>query len=214
MVVRVCKEMDEYYHYGGPPGSAGYWASYKDELVFPDLSRPARSPTRRRSAFMHHEAFHQYIYYALLKHNPPVWFNEGYAEYFFTRGVRRGSKLKFMKRHPMRYGTVKSALGAGKLIPLKDFMKLTHRQYMQQATLCYAQGWAFATWLKNDHEERALPADPRHLLQGDAERLPRARVGRRGDGLREGIRRHRLGRDERGLREGPEDQARSLIARV
>ena len=42
MVVRVCKEMDEYYHYGAPRGSAGYWFSADDELVFPDLSQSTR----------------------------------------------------------------------------------------------------------------------------------------------------------------------------
>jgi len=147
MVVRVCKEMDEYYHYGGPRGSAGYWASFHDELVFPDLSR-SKKPDEQTIGVLNHEAFHQYVYYALLKHNPPVWFNEGYAEYFFCVNSTRKT-LKFEKRHQMRYSVIKSALGMGKLIPTKEFIKLSHGQYMQRASLCYAQGWAFATWLKN-----------------------------------------------------------------
>lgn len=147
MVVRVCKEMDEYHHYGGPPGSAGYWASFRDELVFPDLSS-GKKPDDTTIGVLHHEGFHQYINYALLKHDPPIWFNEGFAEYFFCVQPR-GDRMAFEKRHPMRYSTVKSSLGTGDLIPLRDFVKLSHMQYMQRAQLCYSQGWAFATWLKN-----------------------------------------------------------------
>jgi hypothetical protein len=147
MIVRVCKEMDEYYHYGAPRGSAGYWSSGDDELVFPDLSQ-SKKPDPMTIGVMHHEAFHQYIHYALLENNLPIWFNEGFAEYFYcVEG--KGKKLKFNERHGMRYGVVKSALGEGKLIPLKDFIKMNQRQYYSQASLCYAQGWAFATWMKN-----------------------------------------------------------------
>ena len=149
MVVRVCKEMDEYYHYGAPRGSAGYWASHDDELVFPDLAQSSK-PDKNTLGVLHHEGFHQYIYYSLLKHNPPVWFNEGFAEYFFCVDFKSwGEKLKFDPRHPMRHSTVKNALGTGQLIPIKDFIKMTQGEYYAKAQLCYSQGWAFATWLKN-----------------------------------------------------------------
>ncbi|MEW6490815.1 MAG: hypothetical protein AB1578_23250 [Thermodesulfobacteriota bacterium] len=147
MVARVCKEMDEYHHYGGPQGSAGYWASAKDELVFPDLSA-SKKPDETTVGVLQHEGFHQYINYALLKHDPPVWFNEGFAEYFFTVEPK-GKRMGFMDHHPERYSVVKNALGTGSLIPLKEFINLSHAQYMQKASLCYAQGWAVATWLTN-----------------------------------------------------------------
>jgi hypothetical protein len=165
MVVRVCKEMDEYYHYGAPRGSAGYWASYKDELVFPDLAQ-SNKPDINTLGVMHHEGFHQYIYYALLKHNPPVWFNEGYAEYFFCVNFKSWNrKLKFDKRHPMRHSTVKNALGQGKLIPIKDFIKLTQPQYYANSQLCYSQGWAFATWLKNITRNKRYQEIPKIYFQ-------------------------------------------------
>ena len=59
---------------------------------------------------LQHEGFHQYIYYCLLKHNPPVWFNEGFAEYFYT-AKPAGRRVVFEDSHPKRYGTIKSALG-------------------------------------------------------------------------------------------------------
>ncbi len=166
MVVRVCKEMDEYYHYGAPRGSAGYWYSVDDELVFPDLAQ-SKKPDVKTVGVMAHEGFHQYIHYALLKHDPPVWFNEGYAEYFFCVNFKYwGEKrLKFDPRHPMRHSTVKTALGTGKLIPIKDFIKLTHRQYMANAQLCYSEGWAFATWLKNITKNKRYQEIPKIFFQ-------------------------------------------------
>ncbi len=166
MVVRVCKEMDEYYHYGAPRGSAGYWASMDDELVFPDLAQ-SKKPDVKTVGVMAHEGFHQYIYYALLKHNPPVWFNEGYAEYFFCVNFKSWNekKLQFDKRHPMRYSTVKSAVGTGEMIPIKDFIKMSQGQYYSKAQLCYSQGWAFATWLKNVTRNKRYQEIPKIFFQ-------------------------------------------------
>ncbi len=165
MVVRVCKEMDEYHHYGGPGGSAGYWSSGSDELVFPDLSQ-SKKPDIETVGVMHHEGFHQYIHYALLKHHPPIWFNEGFAEYFFCVDFKSWSeKLVFEKRHPMRYGTVKSSANDGSMVPLKDFIQMSQPQYYSRAQLCYSQGWAFATWLKNVTKNERYQQVPVILFQ-------------------------------------------------
>ena len=173
MIVRVCKEMNEYYHYGAPRGSAGYWSSGHDELVFPDLSQ-SKKPDSKTIGVMHHEAFHQYIHYALLKNSLPIWFNEGFAEYFYCIEGESKRKLKFAKRHEMRYGVVKSALGAGKLVPLKDFIKMNQPQYYARASLCYSQGWAFATWMKNVTKDERYSQVPdimfREMQKGYLER--------------------------------------------
>ncbi|MHC4469722.1 MAG: hypothetical protein ACYTDY_00975 [Planctomycetota bacterium] len=197
MVVRICKEGDEFRHYSGMGGGVlGYWAAMKDELVVPDLS-PSKQADPMTVGVMNHEAFHQYIYYCLHKNNPPVWFNEGFAEFFYC--VKRAGKTKMghEKRHPMRFGTIKSAAGSGGLIPAKDFVRLSHRQYMQQASLCYAQGWAFATWLKlvtrNERYRQIPDIYFRELQKGFGEARgdlpdgvpPGARVPGAGQGVRQ-----------------------------
>jgi hypothetical protein len=165
MVVRVCKEMDEYYHYGAPRGSAGYWSSGTDELVFPDLSQ-SKKPDITTIGVMHHEAFHQYIHYALLENHPPIWFNEGFAEYFFCVEFKSwGERLSFEKRHPMRYATVKSEAGSGGLVPLKDLIKMSQGQYYSRAQLCYSEGWAFATWLMNVTKNERYRQIPRIMFE-------------------------------------------------
>lgn len=186
MVVRVCKEMDEYYHYGAPRGSAGYWSPGHDELVFPDLSR-SKKPDKATIGVLNHEAFHQYIHYALLKNSLPIWFNEGFAEYFFCV-ESTGKKLKFMKRHPMRYSVVKSALGSKQLIPIPEFIKYTQPRYYARPSLCYSQGWAFCTWMKNITKDERYKRIPEVMFQemqkGYLERLNGLSAGGGGGGGR------------------------------
>jgi hypothetical protein len=199
MVVRVCKEMDEYYHYGAPRGSAGYWASMDDELVFPDLAQ-SKKPDVDTVGVMAHEGFHQYIYYALLKHNPPVWFNEGYAEYFFCVDFKSfdKKKLHFEARHPMRYGTVKSALGTGGLVPIKEFIRMSQAQYYSRAQLCYSQGWAFATWLKNLTRNERYQEIPKIFFQEMQKGyLEEAQAAAGPDGFPAGIPPEFLGRENK-----------------
>ena len=52
MIIRVCKEMDEYYHYGAPRGSAGYWSSgrRRARLPRPVPEQEARPEDHRRHA--------------------------------------------------------------------------------------------------------------------------------------------------------------------
>jgi len=164
-VIRVCKEMDEYHHYGGPGGSAGYWSSGTDELVFPDLSR-SKKEDPMTIGVLHHEGFHQYIHYALGGNAPPIWFNEGFAEYFFCVSMKsRGERLVFEDRHPMRYSVVKSALGSGGLTPIKRFIELSQMEHYSQSSLHYAEGWAFCTWMMRVTRNERYREIPKILFQ-------------------------------------------------
>ncbi|MEN8149827.1 MAG: hypothetical protein ABFS86_08385, partial [Planctomycetota bacterium] len=157
-VIRVCKEMKEYHAYGAPRGSAGYWSSGDDELVFPDLSR-SKKEDKTTIGVLHHEGFHQYIHYALAGNAPPIWFNEGFAEYFFCVSMKsRGKKLKFDKKHPMRTDFFKSRAGSGNYTPIRDFIWLSQGEHYRQSGLHYAEGWALCTWMmrvtKNERYRR------------------------------------------------------------
>ena len=90
-IVRVCKNQDEYATYGGPPGTGGYWHPGNEELVFYDYAQTeletdeeeGRRLTDKDSlAVLYHEAFHQYIHYAVGEVAPHDWFNEGHGDYF------------------------------------------------------------------------------------------------------------------------------------
>ena len=138
-MVRVCKDLAEYHRYGGPPGSAGYWSRGDEELVV-----PAGMTDSLR--VLYHEAFHQYIHYAVGDVAPHSWFNEGHGDYFAGHNYA-GRKFKAA---PFRWrtGTIANALSTKTYVPLRKFLKYTQGEYYANPGLCYAQGWSFVYFLR------------------------------------------------------------------
>lgn len=159
MVVRVCKNRDTYHHYGGPPGTGGYWASFRDELVFPDFSR-SKKADKSTLGVLHHEGWHQYLHYAIGGRGSPIAFNEGVAEFFFCAEPKGRKKMSIGNRHPMRHGIVKTAASTGKLIPVRKFLLLTQMEHYSQSSLCYSEGWALFYWLLEGTRDEAYKKIP------------------------------------------------------
>ncbi len=160
-IVRVFEEQSEYHQYGGPRGSAGYWDSSREELV---LFRNFESVSKSKSAsytksVMYHEAFHQYIYYAVGDLAPHSWFNEGHGDYFAGMVVS-GSRVT-SKPFSWRVATLKRRMSTGKgLIPIRSLVRLPQREYYSNAGLKYSQGWALVYFLRevtNKKEWQAIP---------------------------------------------------------
>jgi len=91
-----------------------------------------------------HEGFHQYLH--RIMDDPPLWFNEGLAEYFeeakivsgkWTTGATRYDHLDWLKPP----------------LPLKDFLYLDRKSFMANAGPSYAQGWAFIHFLLHTTRE-------------------------------------------------------------
>ena len=144
-VVRVCKDMSEYRRYGGPAGSAGYWSRGDEELVVPaGMSDSIR--------VLYHEAFHQYIHYAVGDVAPHSWFNEGHGDYFAGFNYR-GRKFK---PAPFRWrkATIAAALSSKSYVPLRKFLKYTQGEYYANPGLCYAQGWSFVYFLRETERRK------------------------------------------------------------
>jgi len=139
-IVRVCKDMQSYRHYGGPPGSGGYWNSAAQELVI--FHRGEKNFAR---SVLNHEAFHQYIHYACGEINPHIWYNEGHADYY--GGAEVIGNRAVIRVNKMRVDTIRGALRTGTYVPLKKFLRYTQAQYYRNAQLCYAQGWSLVYFL-------------------------------------------------------------------
>lgn len=148
-IVRVCKDNQSYYQYGGRPGTGGYWYSAAKELVL--FHRGDKNFAR---SVLNHEAFHQYIYYACGEINPHIWYNEGHADYYGGADVIGNRAV--IKPNRMRVDTIKTAMRTGQYVPLPTFLNYTQGQYYRKAGLCYAQGWSLAYFL-NRGIERAHP---------------------------------------------------------
>jgi hypothetical protein len=149
-VVRVCKDAEEYHRYGGPGGSAGYWADHDEELVFYQ-DRANRTDSLR---VLYHEAFHQYIYYAVGNVAPHSWFNEGHGDYFAGHDCVGG---KFIAK-PFRWrtGIIADALSQKSWVPLEKFLKYTQGEYYANPGLCYAQGWSFIYFLREVEKKKIV----------------------------------------------------------
>ncbi|MGQ0614513.1 MAG: hypothetical protein ACT4PV_12330 [Planctomycetaceae bacterium] len=141
-VVRVCKDAAEYHKYGGPGGSAGYWSSGDEELVFYQ-DKSNKSDSLR---VLYHEAFHQYIFYAVGNVAPHSWFNEGHGDYFAGHNYKARKFESDVFR--WRTGIIANALSQKSYVPLRDFLKYTQQEYYSNPGLCYAQGWSFVYFLR------------------------------------------------------------------
>lgn len=165
-VVRVCKNSQEYHAYGGPGGSAGYWNSGTEELVFYDMSK-SKKVDENTLAVLYHEAFHQYIFYSVGNVAPHSWFNEGHGDYY-AGAQYSGGKFKITP-FKWRIGTVKSALREGPrprkvekdaqgketatwenkgYTPLEHLVRFRQFEYYSYPGVSYAQGWSFVYFLR------------------------------------------------------------------
>jgi hypothetical protein len=149
-VVRIFKNKTQYHEYGGPGGSAGYWASFHEELViYDDKSGGGRRDTW---AVLNHEAFHQYIFYLYGSLSPHSWYNEGTGDYF--SGYKYKHKRFKLKPFEWRVETIKTAIKANKHVPLKDLVRFSQREYYGNNKFGvgggqnYAQGWSLIYFLR------------------------------------------------------------------
>jgi hypothetical protein len=149
-VVRVCKDPEEYHRYGGPGGSAGYWSRGDEELVFYQDKSNKKDSLR----VLYHEAFHQYIHYAVGDVAPHSWFNEGHGDYFAGHDCVGG---KFIAK-PFRWrtGIIANALSQKTYVPLEKFLKYTQGEYYSNPGLCYAQGWSFIYFLREVERKKIV----------------------------------------------------------
>lgn len=85
--VRLFEKREEYVAYVGPPmgeTTGGIWMPVKLELAVSPLEGTGNQSRSRLSMdrIIRHEAFHQYIHFAVGGAQNAMWFNEGSAKYF------------------------------------------------------------------------------------------------------------------------------------
>ncbi len=154
--VRICKDQAEYFAYGGPKGSGGYWNWMAQELVFFDYDNvEGKAGTGKANSriVLYHEAFHQYIYYSAGSFSPHSWYNEGTGDYFSGAKIS-GGKVKSIGVNSWRIATVQNMIENGPLAPWKDIIRWSQREYYggndkrMQGGHSYAQGWSMIYFLR------------------------------------------------------------------
>ena len=120
------------------PHTAGLYSPVLKQLLIWNL--PKREDMART---IQHEGFHQYLDRAM--DDPPVWFNEGMAEYWETAqredGVLQGGQVR--KDH------IATLLRSRRqVLPLQQFVYGARADFYRFAQLRYAQGWALVHFLR------------------------------------------------------------------
>ncbi len=147
--VRICENRDEYYEYGGPRGSAGYWNYRDEELVLYDATKREKGEqTDKTDTFivLYHEAFHQFIHYSAGELAPHSWYNEGTGD-FFSGAVVKNGRVRRIGPSPWRVNTIKKAVVESKHVPWEKIIRFEQKDYYANPGLCYAQGWSMIYFL-------------------------------------------------------------------
>jgi hypothetical protein len=171
-IVRVCRNRSEFLAYGGPPTAGGYWHPGNEELVFYDYDQTTldnekagldtRKTTDRDSLLvLYHEAFHQYIHYAVGEIAPHDWFNEGHGDYFSGAVIPQyGTKVDRVGPSWWRLHRAKDQCELGKgFVPLRDLLHAERKDYYnsQRISDFYAAGWSFVYFMRESEKVRKHP---------------------------------------------------------
>ncbi len=157
-VIRIFATPEEYLQYtgNGMEWSYGVWMSDKKELSI----RPAEwgndaAKGQQILGTIYHEAFHQYIFYALDRQPVSLWFNEGHAEFFLTSVI--GANRIDVAENPDNARVIDTLIAGGGI----DFKGLLHMESEQfyaadvkTAQAHYATAWALVYFLR-----KAAPLD-------------------------------------------------------
>lgn len=159
--LRVCKDREEYFKYGGPKTSGGYWNSAAEELVFFDYeNRDGKMGSGKADSriVLYHEAFHQYIYYAVGKLAPHSWFNEGTGDYFSGAKIR-GGKVKSIGVNPWRVEYIQQVIEAGREESWDDILHYEQAEFYENRRrgICYAQAWSMIYFLRKSKDVAKHP---------------------------------------------------------
>jgi hypothetical protein len=177
-IVRVCRDRTEYLAYGGAPTSGGYWHPGNEELVFYDYAQTELEIEKKKGrrltdkdsfVVLYHEAFHQYIHFAVGQVAPHDWFNEGHGDYFSgaiipqygTRVTSIGPsrwRITRAKREIDPETVPQGSQPVGPWIPVEKLARAPREEYYGALqSNYYTGGWALVYFLRESPEAKKHP---------------------------------------------------------
>jgi hypothetical protein len=151
-VVTVFKSREEYLQYipANLSWSGGLWMPDRKELVIsPNYIGNRKVSNAEMLPTVYHEAFHQYLFYALDYVTSPMWFNEGHAMLFETCKIDRTRKMVAVRENDRRMRVLESLIKNSQL-KLEEVMLLSPNEFYQEDTLeqNYAVSWALVYFFR------------------------------------------------------------------
>ena len=151
-VIRVFATAEEYAAYVPKEmqWSAGLWHAGPRELVISPIHE-GKKRDRRKAVHdvLYHEAFHQYIFYALDQLPVSMWFNEGHATLF--EGVKRqGSSIQIIEAEA--YADRLVAMLKRRTVDLEELVHLSPGEFYgnddQTREARYTASWGLVYYLR------------------------------------------------------------------
>jgi hypothetical protein len=131
-VVRVFGTPEEYDSYvpNSRRSSIGIWMPNKKELVIKPVEWGNNADQKSRVfSVTYHEAFHQYVHYAMGEIETSVWFNEGYAS-FFEGATIRDNKL-LIQENEQRSRALENIVKSGS-VDLQYLVNMTYEEFYDE----------------------------------------------------------------------------------
>lgn len=151
-VIRVFATPEEYLNYvdAEHQWSSGLWMPSKKELVIRPIDWGGSKDQRERVLrITYHEAFHQYIFYALDQIQTSVWFNEGHAV-LFENATLRNKKLTIGEDEE-KVKTLEEMIGSG-FLDIKKMLNMSYADFYakddETRKQNYALAWAIVYYLR------------------------------------------------------------------
>ncbi len=119
--------------------TAGIYSPALRQLLIWNL--PDREEFRQT---IRHEGFHQY--FDRIAGRPPIWLDEGLAEYYEIASVEDG-KWAEGQPHPLNVRILTS--GAFEAVPIASFVRIARSDFYARGAASYAQAWALVHFLRN-----------------------------------------------------------------
>ena len=146
-VITFPNTREEYMKYSDAPSwSAGVWNPSRKELVVSPLQGASkRTAELQMMNTLHHEAFHQYIFYAFNQKVTPPWFNEGHADLFSSVKVI-GSKVTVIEdQYALR--TLSNHIKR-KSLALANLINADYQQFYANKDVNYPLAWSLVYFLQ------------------------------------------------------------------
>jgi hypothetical protein len=145
-VVKLYASEIEYADHDGPPRTSAYFCSGTRELV----AFRQRTDDLLFEGF-YHEGMHQFLHFYVP--NPPIWFDEGLAQYFETARpgtASSGGKPSYIVGGANRWTAsfLKRRLEGCRTVPLRRLVSMDYEEFCgDRDGVNYAHAWAFTHFL-------------------------------------------------------------------
>lgn len=139
--IMIFSRAEDYYRYGGPPQSGGFFSDALGKVVYVKSNDP-----NQIANVLYHELFHQFL--SRYVDNPPYWFNEGHADFFGGFYYNEQENQLECRPNPMRLQFIQQAVQRNAQAPLATFLQMDREEYYgPRIGVNYAQGWSFVYFI-------------------------------------------------------------------